>query len=56
MFHGRRLFLLWLLHAGRQLLVLGGLRPLHAINGAVESLGGEAGSGLGFGLEGHVIG
>ena len=35
---------------------MGLLRPLHAIDGAVEALGREAGSGLGFGFEGHVSG
>ena len=51
-----KLLLLGFLHAGRQLLVLGGLRPLHAIDGTVEATGSEAGSGLGFGFEGHVSG
>ena len=51
-----KLLLLGFLHTGRQLLVLGGLRPLHAIDGTVEALGREAGSGLGFGFEGHVSG
>ena len=32
---------------------MGGLRPLHAVDGAIEAAGGEAGLGLGFGFEGH---
>ena len=55
-FHGRRLLLLGFLHTGRQLLVLGGLRPLHAVDGTVEATGSEAGTGLGFGFEWHVSG
>ena len=51
-----RLLLLGFLHASGQLLVLGGLRPLHAIDGTVEATGREAGTGLGFGFEGHVSG
>lgn len=51
-----RLLLLGFLHAGRQLLVLGGLRPLHAVHGAVEAFGCEAGTGLGAGSEWHVSG
>ena len=44
--HGR--LLLGLLHLGGQLLVMGLLRPLHAIDGTVEAFGREAGTGLGF--------
>ena len=50
--HGR--LLLGLLYLGGQLSVVGFLRPLHAIDGTVETAGGEAGFGLGFGLEGHI--
>jgi len=39
-----RLLLLGLLYLGGQLLVLGGLRPLHAIDGTVEATGSEAGT------------
>jgi len=51
-----RLLLLGFLYLGGQLLVLGGLRPLHAIDGTVEATGSEASTGLGFGFEGHVSG
>ena len=51
--HGR-LLLLGLLYLGGQLSVVGFLRPLHAIDGTVETAGREAGFGLGFGLEGHI--
>lgn len=51
--HGR-LLLLGLLYLGGQLSVVGFLRPLHAIDGTVETAGGKTGTGLGFGFEGHV--
>ena len=48
-----RLLLLGFLHASGQLLVMGLLCPLHAIDGAVEAFGREARTGLGFGFERH---
>lgn len=47
------LLFLGLLNASRQLLILGGFRPLHAIDGTIETFGSEAGTGLSFGFEGH---
>ena len=47
------LLFLRFLNTSRQLLVLGGFRPLHAVNGTVETFGSEAGTGLSFGFEGH---
>lgn len=47
------LLFLGFLNTSRQLLVLGGFRPLHAVNGTVETFGSEAGTGLSFGFEWH---
>ena len=47
------LLFLGFFNTSRQLLVLGGFRPLHAINGTIEAFGSEAGTRLSFGFEGH---
>ena len=50
------LLFLGFLNASRQLLIFGRFRPLHAVNGTVETFGREAGTGLGFGFEWHFSG
>lgn len=47
------LLFLRFLNASRQLLILGGFRPLHAVDGTIETFGSEAGTRLSFGFEGH---
>ena len=47
------LLFLRFLNASRQLLILGGFRPLHAVDGTIEAFGREAGTGLSFGFEWH---
>lgn len=47
------LLFLGFFNTSRQLLVLGGFRPLHAVDGTVEAFGSKAGTRLSFGFEGH---
>jgi len=47
------LLFLGFLNASRQLLILGGFRPLHAVDGTIETFGCEAGTRLSFGFEWH---